>query len=134
MGIRCTQIIGLNERAEQLIEGEEILLYDLTEKRRYPDGREEALPPRPVFGSSVSKEVCGVFYGMFEEEYPLHRYTLPSGEIYEERVQAEPWSSGPCIFLALICAGGEVWQPQGAPADSWLAQTLWSEAEINSSL
>ena len=39
--------------------------------------------------------------GMFGEEIPLYEYTLKNGEFIHEVVQAEPWSSGPCIFLCL---------------------------------
>ncbi len=41
-------------------------------------------------------------YGMFEEEvHILKQYTTNENRFVEEYVQAEPWSSGPCIFLAL---------------------------------
>ena len=44
----------------------------------------------------------GVVTGIFEEEvHTLLEYKLIDGNWVEEYIQAEPWSSGPVIFLAL---------------------------------
>jgi len=48
-----------------------------------------------------SREVYTKTDGMFGEEIPLHEYALRNGETWREIVQAEPWSSGPVIFLCL---------------------------------
>lgn len=60
------------------------------------------------------------FDGMFEETYPLHKYTMPDGTVYFEKIQAEPWSSGPVIFLALKNAKG-----------NWIPNSLWDRNSIN---
>jgi len=46
-----------------------------------------------------SKIICGM---LGEDIHTLQYYELNNGKGYiEEYIQAEPWSSGPCIFLAL---------------------------------
>jgi len=112
-----TQVIGLTEEAHALVEGQEVLAYTEEGVKVLPDGSHEPFT-RPVYKSDVSREEYGQFEGMFGEPYPLHRYTLPDGRILEEVIQAAPWSSGPCIFLAL--------QENG----QWLPETLWSDEEI----
>lgn len=42
-----------------------------------------------------------------EEGGHLFRYTLPNKRVFYEYIQADPWSSGPCIFLALKDAKGK---------------------------
>jgi len=117
---RSDQIIGLCERAKKLLEAKEELFYTETITRIYPDGSQETIGPRPVNGSPVKCELSGEkFYGMFDIEYDLHRYILPDGRIYVEFVQEEPWSSGPCFFLALKGPNGET-----------VEESLWREEEI----
>jgi hypothetical protein len=124
MGIRTTQLIGLNERARDLVRGEPALDHELVGERIYPDGRRESFHER-VIGSTVRSEPSGEsFEGMFGERHELSRYELPDGRVLCEYVQAEPWSSGPCIFLALRD------QRSGEP----LAETLWSDQEIDAEL
>jgi len=55
----------------------------------------------------------------------LHEYTVEDkeGNIVEyakEVMQAEPWSSGPCYFIALQDRAGQ-----------WIAETLWSQEELD---
>jgi hypothetical protein len=50
----------------------------------------------------------------------LYRYTLPHGEVYEEFIQAEPWSSGPCYFIALKDREGNV-----------VPHSMWADEEID---
>ncbi len=120
MGIRCDQFMGLNEWAQNFVKGEPVLVYTEEVTRVYPDGRRETLEPRPVYESSVKKEQSNEFCsGMFGDEYPLNKYTFPDGRVCFERVQAEPWSSGPVFFLALQDEKG-----------NWVPESLWSEKEI----
>lgn len=100
--MRCDQFMGLNPWARKLVEGESVLAYTEEIVRVYPDGRREPQEPRPVYVCTVKTEESGEYFtGMFEEDYPLHKYTFPDGSVYYEMVQADPWSSGPCFFLAL---------------------------------
>lgn len=119
MGIRKTQPMGLSERGRQIVEGKEVLLYRVEGRRIYPDGRVEEFR-EDVRGSDVASEKCGSYEGMFGEAYPLRRYRLPDGRVFEEAIQEEIWSSGPCIFLALKDADGE-----------WVEESLWTEEEIS---
>ena len=146
MGIRMTQHAGLNQWAQDFVRGEQVLVCHELRIRDYPDGRRERHGPYPVYGSSVRKEEGdGSYSGMFEEEgrYPLHKYTLPDWRVFWEVVQAEPWSSGPVVFLALstfspdeirwICR--EYGELDGILAYGKLLQllvpkSLWTDAEL----
>lgn len=119
--MRCMQWVGLNERAKALVAGEPVLAYTERVVRVYPDGHEEALPDRPVMVSSVrvepsDKTHTDPFSG---DDGTLDRYTLPNGRVLLERVQAEPWSSGPVVFTALQDESG-----------AWVPESLWTDAEI----
>ena len=48
----------------------------------------------------------------------LHRYTFPSGVVYEEYVQVKPWHGGPCYFIALR-----------RPSGKHLKTSLWSRKD-----
>ena len=120
MGIRMDQHMGLNQWAAKFVAGTRVFLYTEKVERVHPDRRVEKFRPRRVYGSSVRKEESGSsFSGMFGDTYPLHTYTFPDGRVYAESVQAEPWSSGPCFFLALKDENG-----------AWVPESLWSEEAI----
>ena len=121
MGIRMDQVFGLNEWAEKFVKGKRVFAYTERVIRTFPDGKGEVVyPDRQVYKSSVKKEKSGEhFSGMFDEKYSLHKYTFPDGKVYFEKVQAEPWSSGPCFFLALVDEKGE-----------WVPESLWPDAVI----
>lgn len=54
------------------------------------------------FVASLERLNCGVFFGMFDEEFPLYVYVdKETGEEWEEFVQYEPWSSGPWFLIGL---------------------------------
>lgn len=115
---RSDQLIGLNQWASELVQQtrtivEEGTRYELDGKPLDQFRREIQVPVAKV-------EVCGKYCGMFEDEYSLHRYTMPDGKVYQEYVQAQPWSSGPCFFLALEDEDGK-----GVP------ESFWSEEDIN---
>lgn len=120
MGIRCDQFMGLNEWASNFVKGEPVLVCTEEVTRVYPDGRRETLEPRSVHESSVKIEESGEFYfGMFEDEYHLHKYTFPDGRVYFERLQAARWSSGSVHFLAL--------QDEKM---NWVPESLWTKEAI----
>jgi hypothetical protein len=56
-------------------------------------------------GQSVASphppEQIGTYLGMFDQEYPLYRYTLIDGRKAEEFHQTTEFSSGPVMFLGL---------------------------------
>lgn len=116
--MRTTQIFGLTEEALKLLNDYESIKINERGVRTYPDGRTEHFE-REVTKDPRKIEKCGSFCGMFDEECPLHRYTMPNGKVYEEYVQADPWSSGPCFFLALRDENGPI------------EETLWSDEDID---
>lgn len=60
--------------------------------------------------------------GMFEElVHKIREYPLKNGKVVEEYIQAEPWSSGPCIFMALR------YKDTKKP----IRASLWSQKEID---
>lgn len=118
--MRCDQVMGLNERADEIVEGGQILLYTEEVTRKYPCGKIETGITRPVSISDVKREPSGEhFCGMMDQEYPLFKYTFKDGHVLFERVQCEPWSSGPVVFLALQDESGK-----------WIEESLWTDEEI----
>ena len=59
---------------------------------------------------------CGIFYGMFDNEYPLAKFPLKDGTFAMEFLQTAPWSSGPIHFLGLRLEDG--------------TELTWTDAEI----
>ena len=120
MGIRMDQFMGLNDWACSFVQGEKVFAYTEQVTRVYPDGREERMPDKLVYKSSVHSEPSGHYTGMFDQEHGLTKYTFPDGKVYQEAVQADPWSSGPVFFLALKDENG-----------NWVPESLWSDEAIS---
>jgi hypothetical protein len=70
----------------------------------------------------VNHETVGAYYGMFMDNYPLHRYPLKSGGWADEFLQDQPWSSGPVAFIGL-----RVFDKDGEQVDEF----LWPQDAIN---
>lgn len=108
--MRCTQLFGLTDLA-----------------RAYISENVRTIPcnPCPHCGEPTSSTLDMVEYedasdaGMFNDGPMLHRYNLKVGGYVEEYIQASPWSSGPCIFLALRDEKGNTF-------------CKWTEEQINS--
>ena len=113
MIMRTTQFIGLSKEAIDFIDQmaiKEVKLPDGWEDKAeqsynwyhlsYINGYKQALLdylPKQFITNPI-----GVVTGMFDEEvHTLLEYKLIDGNWVEEYIQAEPWSSGPVIFLAL---------------------------------
>lgn len=91
MGIREDQFAGLSEEAIQFLGEYEVPdVCCPTCKRAFPR----------------NYETVDVFYGMFDNEYPLHRHVLKDGRTADEFLQAALWSSGPVHFLGLRVSDG----------------------------
>ena len=95
---RCTQIIGLTDKAEEWI-----------------NKNCESISP---IDSGNTYE--GMFGGK-EDTYKLYKYLTKTGREVEEYIQAEPWSSGPCFFIAL----------RYIDTKRSILKSLWSQEEIN---
>jgi len=96
--MHCTQVIGLNNSAIEWID--------------------KNCKNTPTIDSGNTFE--GIFGGN-EDTYKLYKYITNSGREVEEYIQAEPWSSGPCFFIALRYVNTK--RP--------VIKSLWSQEEIN---
>lgn len=119
MGTRqVLQWMGLTQRAKDLIRGETVDV-EITTIRRYPDGREILVLSKEkefnILRQKSARKVQNPFSGV---DYSLYDFIFPSGRVLEEHVQAQPWSSGPVVFIAL------------KEKDDWIPESLWSEDEI----
>lgn len=93
--MRADQYVGLNDRAVALLFG----------------GKSNP---------ALTIEQIGVITGAWDSVVAdLRQYTLPNGCVYREKVQAEPWSSGPCYFVALVDETG-----------AWVPESLWTDEEL----
>ena len=72
--------------------------------------------------STINDEGPETFIGMFGEDiWNVHYYYENGICKYKDFIQAEPWSSGPCIFIAL-------WDIENnCPVN----ETLWDYDDIN---
>ena len=110
--MRTTQFIGLSEAAIEWLEENCIT----TEIKTCPTCGH-------VDGGELKSEGLGLYVeGMFEEKvHEFRRFTTKDGKKIIEYIQAVPWSSGPCIFLAL----------KYEDANEPIEESLWDEDEIN---
>ncbi|MBU6452438.1 MAG: hypothetical protein KGS72_11705 [Cyanobacteria bacterium REEB67] len=115
--MRCDQYIGLNEWARQKVSLSHVVRE--VGARILPSGR--AVPfDRTMSVPLATKEVVGKITGAWTDHVAnLHRYTFPDGRVYEEFIQAEPWSGGPCYYIALKNLKGNV-----------IRQSLWTSEEL----
>ena len=141
--MRTTQFQGLTFSAIQFLheqciteriipDYEKELSEDLEAfKKQYPSITSADLQTF-ILGYKASKEKqaivipasldIGIVEGMFGEEiHKLKQYKIKQKVLIEEYVQAEPWSSGPCIFLAL--RNSETKEP--------ILESLWNQDEID---
>jgi len=73
--------------------------------------------------STTNDETPEQLEGMFGEPvWDIHYYYENGCLKYKDYVQAEPWSSGPCIFIAL-------WDIE---KDCPVNETLWDQSEVDS--
>jgi len=116
-----TQYIGLSPAARDFLKiNETKVVGKIKTINTYNDGR--VVESEEDFKESLTiREDSGeCTYGMFEEEkISLFKYTTDSGKVYTEYVQDDPWSSGPCIFIALKDESGNI-----------VKESLWPEEEI----
>ena len=111
--MRCTQIIGINEKADKFLEENIKIDYQYC---GCPDCKTKHVKA-PVELDHIDKKE----FGMFDDGPILRKYQLVDDSWVYEFIQADPWSSGPCIFLALSR------DPEG---NDPINETLWDEEEI----
>ena len=124
--MRCTQLIGLSKVAKSWLKKYCKQRHYFQKVFRAYDNDGDWVEVEDSEGTELlSKplEENGTVFGMAgEEACILQQYEMDNGSIVEEYVQCAPWSSGPCIFLALR------FQSTKKP----VVKSLWSEEEINS--
>lgn len=123
MGMRMDQYFGLNERAHKWLEENGVhLRVRITREVRDVTSSEFVTQATHEF-DELQSEQYDVIPGAFDETAGnLLYYPLKNGGQAREYVQKEPWSSGPCYFIALKIE------------DEPLNETLWTNKEINSAL
>lgn len=115
--MRSDQYVGLNSWAQsKVLQTQKVREVGV---RIHPGGVKRRFK-RWVRVPVARVEVIGKIEGAWTDVVAhLHRYRLPNGKVYEEFVQATPWSSGPCYFIALKSA-------KGFP----VRESLWSDDEL----
>ena len=96
--MRCTQIMGLSEVAEQFLKDNH---QPVTKECQTCHHIETVDAKISVYASAEDQ-------GMFDDGPLLREYILKDGRAAREIVQAVPWSSGPCIFLCLEVDGKRI--------------------------
>ncbi len=114
---RSDQYIGLNDWARRHVTGKqkvrEVGVRIHANGKKVNFNRWRRVP-------NARKEHVGVIHGAWIPVVaPLHRYTMPDGRVFVEYVQAEPWCSGPCYFIALK-------DKHGNP----VPESLWTDEEM----
>lgn len=118
--MRTDQYIGLNPWARTFVEGQQEFLYTEEVTRTFPSGEVLVIAPRKVMGTNVVLSQYDEIEGAFGNTFPLFSYKFSDGREYFEYVQAQPWSSGPCYYLALR-------DGKGNP----VPESLWPQEEID---
>lgn len=104
--MRTDQLYGLNAWARNLV-----LATQTTSEigvRKYDGGIIEAFEREvtvPVAKTTNIGEIESAF-APGTKAFDLKRYELPDGRVFDEYVQAAPWSGGPCYYIALKDAAG----------------------------
>lgn len=121
--MRMAQYYGLNKWAKKLVL-KKVMVREIG-TTFLPDGKRvefDRRRPIPV----AKKQVIGDIKTMNPQLTlaQLHRYTMPDGRVFEEYVQAAPWSGGPCNFIALKFANG-------VHAGKPVSESLWTDEEMS---
>jgi len=102
---RSTTYYGLTEEAEEFLkENSEFEEYS------YTDRWDNVIKSKRPISEKIGE--CGMF-----DDYDLFKYKLKDGTWAEEFIQADPWASGPHVFVALKLSDGK-------------EIGLWPESEI----
>ena len=116
--MRTDQYYGLNAWARNLVLATQVVSE--IGVRRYPDDTIDAFIRSDVVVLIATVTKIGEIEGAFDPVVAdLNRYELPTGEIFEEFVQAQPWHGGPCYFIALKDASGDP-----------VRESLWKRKEM----
>lgn len=121
--MRMAQYYGLNKSAKKLVL-KKVMVREIG-TTILPDGKRVNFDRRrPI--PAAKKQVIGDIKTMNPQLAlaQLHRFTMPDGRVFEEFVQAAPWSGGPCYFIALkFGSGPNIGKP--------VAESLWTDEEMS---
>ena len=116
--MRTDQYYGLNAWAKKLVLATQVVSE--IGVRKFADDTIEAFIRNEVVIPVATVTRIGQIEGAFDPIVAdLNRYELPSGEIFDEYVQAQPWNSGPCYYFALKDSSG-----------SPVSESLWTLEEM----
>jgi hypothetical protein len=130
--MRCDQYMGLNSWATGFLldhqtEAEVVTFAYSPSKEWSPRILSSELKMIPTY----KVEVIGKIEGAWDEHVAdLHKYLMPDGSEFEEFVQATPWSSGPCYFIALRSSQGTICQ-DSLWTDQELEKELWLKLRVS---
>lgn len=118
--MKTDQYYGLNAWARDLV----LATQTVSEigVRRFADDTIEAFIRSDVVISIATVSKIGEIECIFAPGSvfaQLQRYELPDGRVFDEFVQAQPWNSGPCYYIALKGVDGEP-----------VRQSLWKRKEM----
>lgn len=117
--MRADQYYGLNGWAKNLVLATQVVSE--IGVRKYPDDTIEAFIRNDVVVPIATVTKIGEIEGAWDPVVAdLNRYELPTGEIFDEYVQAQPWHSGPCYYIALK-------DSSGVP----VSESLWTNKEMH---
>jgi hypothetical protein len=117
--MRTDQLYGLNAWAREIVHATQVVSE--IGVRKYPNEtieafvREVTVPIAAV--TKISEIECAFAPGTAIAD--LNRYELPDGRVFEEYIQSQPWSGGPCYYIALK---DETGQP--------VSQSLWTKKQM----
>lgn len=120
--MRCDQYMGLNGWAtgyliDHQTAAEVISIAYSPTKEWEPRVLSSELEMIPLYKVEVTGKIDGAWNDRVAD---LHKYTMPDGTELQEFIQATPWSSGPCYFIALR------FLPEGTVCE----ESLWTEEEL----
>ncbi|MBS1991968.1 MAG: hypothetical protein JSS86_13185 [Cyanobacteria bacterium SZAS LIN-2] len=121
--MRSDQYMGLTARAKKIV-GRSIRVREIG-VTIMPDQsvvKFDRTLDKPLAEITVIGQIEGHYLEPGEHVANLHRYTFPSGVVYEEYVQCKPWHGGPCYFIALR-----------RPSGKFLKTSLWSRKDTGMS-
>lgn len=125
--MRTDQWIGLNERSEKFLMEKFGRDFTLEQKMYWSLPEDPQSKPEVTTRSGrsiphwyiIETDPVGGAFGDYAAGY-LRTYKDDSGYIIREKLQATPWSSGPCYFVALQDEEG-----------NFIEDLMWTEAEID---
>jgi hypothetical protein len=87
----------------------------------FHDDRPDLVGSEPVYEKAYTEEVYKTENPWYDSNHDLHILRFSDGRVLETYVQAEPWSSGPCTFMAI----------RDHVTKEPVVETLWSQRDID---